>query len=80
MHCEDTASLAKWLRRLPYEQQIHVQFPLSVTDFSGLSHTSDIKIDTPVSTQPDYWRRRVSAGTEWPGVSILQLGAIESLI
>ena len=41
-------------------------------DFSGSSHTSDLKHKgTPVVTLPDTWRYRVSAGTGWPGVSIL---------
>ena len=40
-------------------------------DFSGSSHTSDLKIGTPVDTLPGAWRCRVSAGTAWPGVSIL---------
>ena len=40
-------------------------------DFSGSSHTSDFKIGTPVTTLPDAWCYRVSAGTGWPGVSIL---------
>ena len=40
-------------------------------DFSGSSHTSDLKIGTPVATLPSAWRYRVSAGTGWPGVSIL---------
>ena len=40
-------------------------------DFSGPSHTSDVKIGTPVATLPGAWRYRVSAGTGWPGVSIL---------
>ena len=40
-------------------------------DFSGSSHTSDLKIDTPVATLPGAWRYRVSAGTGRPGVSIL---------
>ena len=40
-------------------------------DFSGLSHTSDLKIGTPVATLPGAWRYRVSAGTGRPGVSIL---------
>ena len=39
--------------------------------FSGSSHTSDFKIGTPVATLPGAWRYRVSAGTGWPGVSIL---------
>ena len=32
-------------------------------DFSGLSHTSDLKIGTPVATLPGAWRYRVSAGS-----------------
>ena len=39
--------------------------------FPGSSHTSDLKIGTPVATLPGAWRYRVSAGTGWPGVSIL---------
>ena len=39
--------------------------------FSGSSHTSDLKIGTPVATLPDAWCYRVSAGTGWPSVSIL---------
>ena len=49
-------------------------------DFSGSSHTSDFKIGTPVATLPGAWHSRVSAGTGWPGVSILSLGEVESLI
>ena len=49
-------------------------------DFSGSSHTSDLKIGTPVAILPGTWHYRVSAGTGWPGVSILWLGEIESLI
>ena len=40
-------------------------------DFSGSSHTSDLKIGTPVATLPGVWRYRVSTGTGRPGVSIL---------
>ena len=40
-------------------------------DFSGSSHTSDLKIGTPVATLPGAWRCKVSAGTGRPGVSIL---------
>ena len=47
-------------------------------DFSGSSHTSDAKIDTPVATLPGASRYRVSTGTGRPGVSIL--GEVESLI
>ena len=33
--------------------------------FSGSSHTSDLKIGTPVATLPSTWCYRVSAGTGW---------------
>ena len=40
-------------------------------DFSGSSHTSDLKIGTPVASLLGAWRYRVSSGTGRPGVSIL---------
>ena len=40
-------------------------------DFSGSSHTSDLKIGTLVATLTGAWRYRVSSGTGWPGISIL---------
>ena len=40
-------------------------------DFSRSSHTSDLKIGTPVATLPGALRYRVSAGTGWPSVRIL---------
>ena len=49
-------------------------------DCSGSIHTSDLQIGTVVATQPGAWRYWVSAGTGWPGVSILWLGEVESLI
>ena len=49
-------------------------------DFSESSHTSYSKIGTPVATLPGAWRYRVSTGTGWPGVSILGLGEVKSLI
>ena len=49
-------------------------------DFSRLSHTSDLKIGTPAAALPGAWRCRVSARTGQPGVSILSLGEMESLI
>ena len=49
-------------------------------DFSGSSHTSDLKIDTPVATLPGAWHYKVSAGTGRPGVSILWLDEVESWI
>ena len=48
--------------------------------FSGLSHTSDLKIGTLVATLPGAWCSRVSAGNGRPSVSILWLGEMESLI
>ena len=47
---------------------------------SRASYTSDLKIGTPVATLPGAWHYRVSAGTGRPGVSILWLGEVESLI
>ena len=44
------------------------------------SHTSVLKIGTPVATLPGIWCYRVSAGTGWSGISILWLAEIESLI
>ena len=50
-------------------------------DFSGSSHTSDFKLfGTPVATLPGAWLYRVSAGTGRPGIGILWLGEVESLI
>ena len=40
-------------------------------DFSGLSHTSDLKIGNPVATLPGVWHYRVSTGTCQANVSIL---------
>ena len=40
-------------------------------DFSGSSHTSDLKTGTPVATLPGAWLYRVSARTGRPGVNIL---------
>ena len=47
-------------------------------DFSGSSHTSDLETGTPVSILPGAWGYRVSAGTGWPGVSILRLVEVKS--
>ena len=66
-----TASLAKWLRRPPRERKIHGSNLACAGIFSGLSHTSDFKIGTPVATLPGAWRYRVSTGTGRPSVSIL---------
>ena len=45
--------------------------------FSKLSHTSDLKIGTPVATVPGDWHYRVSSRTGWPGVSTRWLGEIK---
>ena len=66
-----TASLAWWLRRPPRERKVPGSNPACAGIFSGSSHTSDLKIGTPVATLPGAWRYRVSTGTGRPGVSIL---------
>ena len=66
-----TALLAWWLRRPPPERKIHGSNPTCARIFSGSSHTSDLRISSPVATLPGAWRYRVSAGTGRPGVSIL---------
>ena len=75
-----TASLAQWLRRPPRERKVPGSNPACAGIFSGSSHTSDLNIGTPVATLPGAWCYRVSAGTGRPGVSILYLGEMESLI
>ena len=59
----------RWLRRR--ERKIPGSNLACIEIFLGSSHTSDLKIGTPVATLPDAWRHRVSTGTGWPGVSIL---------
>ena len=59
------------VRHQPREQKILGSNPTCAGIFSGSSHTSDLKIGTPVTTLPGAWRYRVSAGTGQPGVSIL---------
>ena len=49
-------------------------------DYSGLSHTSDVKIGIPVATLLGAWHYRVCRGTGQPSVSILWLGEVENLI
>ena len=44
--------------------------PACAEIFPVSSHTSDLKIDTPVTTLPGARRYRVSTGAGWPGVSI----------
>ena len=59
------------LRRPPRERRIPGSNPTCDGIFPRSSHTSDLIIGTPVATLPGAWRYRVSAGTGWPGVSIL---------
>ena len=59
------------VRRLPRERMIPDSNPACTGIFSRSSHTSDLKIGTPVATLPGAWCYRVSTGTGWPGVSIL---------
>ena len=61
----------EWLRRPPREQKIPGSNPACAGIFSESSHTSDLKIGTPVATLPGAWHYRVSDGTGRPGVSIL---------
>ena len=49
-------------------------------DFSESGYTSDLKIGTPVATLSGASHYRVSAGTDWPGVSMLWLDEVEILI
>ena len=58
------------VRRLSREQKVPGSNPACTVIFSGSSHTSDLKIGTPVATLPGAWRYRVSAGTGQPGVSV----------
>ena len=64
----------------PSERKILGSNPACAGIFPGSSHTSDLKIGTPVATLPGAGRYRVSAGTGWPGVSILWMDEIESWI
>ena len=68
------------VRRPPQERKILGSNPAWTGIFSGSSHTSDLKIGTPVVTLPGTWRYRVSTGTGQPGVSILWLGEVKRLI
>ena len=68
------------VRCLPWQRKIPGSNPACAGIFSGSSHTSDSKIGTPVATLPGTWHDRVSTGTGRPGVNILWLGEVESLI
>ena len=67
-------------RRPPWERKIRGSNPACAGIFLGSSHTSDLKIGTPVATLPGAWRYRVSTGSGRPRVSILWLGEVECLI
>ena len=58
--------MAEWLRHPPPERKIRGSNPACDGIFPDSSHTSDLKIDTPVATLPGAWRYRVSAGTVGP--------------
>ena len=61
-----TTSLAYWLRRPPRERKVPGSNPACAGIFSGSSHTSDLKIGTPVATLPGAWRYRVRVGLVGP--------------
>ena len=69
-HISVTASLASWLRRPRREKKIPGSNPTCAEIFLGSSHTSDLKIGTPVATLPDAWRLGSVLGLVGP-VSIL---------
>ena len=59
------------VRRPPRERKVPGLNTACTGIFSGLSHTCDLNIGTPVATLPGAWRYRVSAGSGEFGVSIL---------
>ena len=59
------------VRSPPRERKMPGLNPACAGIFSGLSHTSDLKIGSPVAALPGAWRYRVSTRTGRPGVSIL---------
>ena len=76
------ASVTLMLRHPPPERKILGSNPLApgffwVESYQWLKY---LKIGTPVTTLPDAWPYRVSAGTGRPSVSILGLCEVESLI
>ena len=71
LHWRRDRLVGQVVRRPPRERKIPGSNPACVGIFSGSSHTSDLKIGTPVATLPGAWHYRVSAGTGRPGVSIL---------
>ena len=62
LHCDRLVDLV--VRRPPRERKIPGWNPACAgIFFSGLSHTSDLKIGIPVATLPGAWRCRANAGT-----------------
>ena len=59
------------VRRPPRERKMPGSNPACAEISSGSSHTSDLKIGTPVATLRGAWRYRVRAGTSRPGINIL---------
>ena len=53
------------------EEDMGLDFRFHRGDFSWSRYTADLNIGTPVITLLGAWSYRVSAGTGWPGVSIL---------
>ena len=68
------------VKRPPRERKIPGSNPTWTRIFLGSSHTSDLKIGSPVASLLGAWHYRVSAGTGWAVVSILGLGEMESWI
>ena len=59
------------VRRPPRERKVPGSNSPCAGIFSGSSHTSDLKIGTPVATLPGAWHYRVSTWTGRPVVSIV---------
>ena len=71
-HCIDpNVTRGSQLRMALGVVDLELDSRLHPENYSGSSHTKDLKIGTPVATLPGAWCCRVSAGTGWPGVSIL---------
>ena len=59
------------VRHAPQKHKIPGSNSTCAGIFPWSSHTSDLKIDTPVATLAGAWHYKVSTGTGRPGVSIL---------
>ena len=75
-----TASLALWLRRPPWERKVWGSNPACEGIFPGRVIPVTLKFGTAVAALTGAWLYRDGAGTGWPGVSILWLSEVESLI